>query len=56
MDSDGDGKISAEEHAAKSAEMAAKLDKDGDGEISRKEFRHMMKKHHQGDDKHSSKD
>lgn len=41
-DSDGDGKVSAEEFAAQSDKMLARLDKDGDGNIERGE----MRRHH----------
>ena len=38
MDTDGDGAVSAAEHAAGAQEKMSKLDADGDGNISQAEF------------------
>ncbi|MDQ6956539.1 MAG: EF-hand domain-containing protein [Mariprofundaceae bacterium] len=42
IDSNGDGKISAEEHAIAAAKRFSKMDTNGDGFVSKKE----MRKHH----------
>ena len=49
MDTDGDGKLSAAEHAAGANEMFGKMDKDGDGKLSKAEM-------NEGHDKMMSKD
>ena len=49
MDTDGDGKLSAAEHAAGAKEMFGKMDKSGDGNLSKTEM-------NEGHDKMMSKD
>ena len=44
MDTNGDGKISIEEHADAAAERFSKMDINGDGFISKKEMRKNHKK------------
>jgi Ca2+-binding EF-hand superfamily protein len=39
IDTDGDGKLTAEEHAAGSRQMFSKMDTDGDGKLTAQEMK-----------------
>jgi len=47
MDTNGDGQLSAEEHAAEAAKRFAEMDINGDGMVTRAELKERNKKHKQ---------
>jgi len=55
MDSNGDGKVSAQEYASAAAKRFGKIDADGDGFITKSEMKKAKKKHKKKDKKKKHK-
>jgi len=58
VDTNGDGQVSAQEHAAAAAKRFAKMDANGDGMVTKEEMKAMHKKYkkHKKDRMNESRD